>query len=310
MALLTRKSLILAKIESTYGSDPTPTTSADAIVAYDVEIKPTIEPLERPDMGISLSRQKELGGIRKCEVTFMTEIRGSGTAGTPPQGIDALLKACGMSVTNVPATSDTYKFLSATFPSVTIYVYKDGLQHQVQGCVGNWELVLEAGQTPKINWTFMGLYETPTDVTFPTSYTVPSTVPVVGKGYTITYDSVSIVARSLKLSSNNEIVERPDLAAATGIAGFQIVDRNPEGTLLIEAVLLATKNWLTDFEADTVNVLSCVIGATAGNIFTITASQCRLRNMNYQDLDGIVGHEFPIQLARSSANDEITLVHT
>ena len=44
MVMLTKRTLLLAKEEVTYGTDPTPTVAANAIEAYDVEIKETTPP--------------------------------------------------------------------------------------------------------------------------------------------------------------------------------------------------------------------------------------------------------------------------
>lgn len=308
--MLTRKALILAKKESTYGSDPTPTLAANAMIVMEPEITPEIDANERKDVGISLSRLKEIGGKRRVKVTFTTELRGSGAAGTAPEGIGALLQACGMSEAISAGVSVTYAFLSATWPSVTLWIYLDGIQHIVVGCVGDWELNVVAGEIPKIKWTFMGIYATPTDVSFPTSYAPDSTVPVAAKNLTTTFDSYAAVIHELNLKSNNVVTERPNLAAATGIAGYQITDRNPEGEIIVESVVLATKNWLTKFEADTVNILSTVIGSVAGNICTITANQCRVRQLPYKDVDGILTQPIAFQLARSVANDELSIVFT
>lgn len=309
MPLLTMKTLLLAEVETTYGTDPTPTTSANAIQAFEVELTPEIDVLERRDFGITLSRLKELGGKRRATITFTTELRGSGSAGTAPNE-SPLFQACGHDETIVGATSVTYAPVSATFKSATIWVYKDGLVHKMNGCVGNYEIDLVAGETPKVKWEFQGLYVTPADDTFPTAYTVDSTVPTVCKGLTATFDSYSACVENINIKSNNTITERPCLTATYGVAGFQITDRNPEGSFTPEATLLATKNFWTKFEADTVQALSVVLGSTAGNIVTITASQCRTRSIAYADRDGIVAHEIGFQLARSSADDEISIALT
>jgi len=309
MALLTNKSILLAEVESTYGTDPTPTTSANAVQVFEVEITPEIDMLERRDFGVTLSRLKELGGKRRVTVSFTTEIRGSGTAGTAPE-IDPLLEACGLLGVNTPSTSEVYAPVDDSWKSCTIWVYKDGLVHKVNGCVGNYEIDLVAGETGKIKWEFMGLYNTPEDLSFPTAQTVSSTVPPVCKGLTATFDSYAACVENINIKSNNTITERPCLTATHGIAGFQITDRNPEGSFTPEATLLATKNFWTKFEANTNQALSVAVGSTAGNILTITASQCISRSIAYADRDGIVAHEIGFQLARSTAKDEISLSYT
>lgn len=313
MALLTTRTLILAKKETTYGTDPTPTVAANAVVAYEVE-GPTLEHdmLERRDMGPTLGREKELSGRQRATIKFSTHLKGGGSAGVAPKGVGDLFQACGMGETIVGATSTTYAFISASIPGVTLYIYKDGLQHQMHGCIGNFEIVMEAGEIPVINWEFMGLYETPTDVALPTNATPDTTVPKVCKNLTVTFDSYAAVIQKLMLKSNNTISERGDLNAATGIAGFQITDRNPEGSVTVETVLLATKNWYTKWEANTNQALSALLSVAAGNIVTITAAQCISRSKPYADADGILSDEITFQLAKSAttANDEISIALT
>lgn len=313
MALVNSRTLILAKIEGTYGTDPTPTKTADAIVAYEVE-GPINEAdmLERRDFGPTLGREKELPGRQRASVKFTTELRGSGTAGTAPMGVGALFQACACSETLVAVTSATYAPSSASLKSVTIWIYKDGLRHVINGAVGNFEVILESGETPKIKWEFTGLYATPTDVSLITDATPNTTVPKVCKGLTVTFDSYSAVFRKLSFKSNNTIAERGDLNASTGIAGFQIVERNPEGSFEIETVLLATKNWFTKWEAGTAQALSVAISNGAGNICTITASQCQTRKKEYGDSDGILTDAIDFQMAKSAttASDEFSIAFT
>lgn len=310
MALNARRTMLLAKAESTYGTDPTPDTTNDALIAYDVELTPEIDPLERIDKGLSLSRPKELAGKQRVTLSFTTELRGSGTAGTAVKGDKALWKACGFAETIVGGASVTYRPRSSSFESATIYVYLDGVQHQIHGCIGDCEIVFVAGETAKVNWTITGLWETPTDQTFPTSWLPASTVPVVCKNMTATFDSYAAVIRELSIKMNNQVIERASLAAATGVAGFQITDRSPEGEIMIESIPLATKDYWAKLTADTTVALSLVLGGTAGNINTISAPFCRMRQIPWSDEDGILTHPIEFQLSRVSGNDELTIAQT
>lgn len=306
--MLTRKCLLLAMVESVYGTDPGPTTGSHAIIGFNPEITLETDPLERIDVGLSLSRLKELGGKRRMKITFETELRGSGSAGTAPEGLSALFQACGMGETISLGVSVTYAPVSASMKSATIYMYLDGLLFKLLGCVGDYELSVKAGEVAKIKWTMSALYATPTDIAFPTSFTPDATVPVVAKNLTATFDAYAAIIQELTLKMNNTVAERADLSATHGIRGFQITDRNPDGTLKIESVLIATKNFFTKYEADTVQILSVAYGAVAGNICTITASQARIRQLGYEDADGIVATPIEFQLSRNSKDDELSIV--
>jgi len=308
--MLPRRTLILAKVEANYGVDPVPTPATDALMAFDFEITPETDSLERPDVGITLSRLKELGGKRRITLSFSTELRGSGTAGTPPKGVSALLQASGLSETIVPDASVAYAPDSSGLKSATLYAFMDGIRHQIHGCVGDPELSVVAGEIPMIKWKLQGLYETPADAAFPSSYDPDQTTPPVAKNLLATFDGYAAVIHELSLKLANVITERPDLGAEYGIAGFQITDRNPEGEITIEAVTLALKNFWTKFEADTVQVLSMAIGSEAGNICTIQANQCRIKQLPYEDTDGIWTQPIPFQMARNVSDDELSIVFT
>ena len=82
-SVLTRRRLILAKIESTYGTDPTPSGSSNAVLVRNLEIQPLVaetvnRDLIRPYMG----QADQLLAQTRVEVTFEVELAGSGTAVT------------------------------------------------------------------------------------------------------------------------------------------------------------------------------------------------------------------------------------
>jgi hypothetical protein len=107
MPLLTRKRLILAETESSYGSDPGP-DGADAILVRDLNITPqqsdvVNRDLVRPYLGAS----EQLLANTRVECTFSVELAGSGTAGTAPR-FGKVLKACALAETVVsPAVTGT-----------------------------------------------------------------------------------------------------------------------------------------------------------------------------------------------------------
>jgi len=111
---------IAVKVEATEGTAETP-ADADVIhPIYDPEWVPDIENPDRNALQASLSKETKITGKQMAAISFSTELKGSGTAGTPPSHLDALLKAVGFAVTNVPSTSDTYDLASASVGSFTV----------------------------------------------------------------------------------------------------------------------------------------------------------------------------------------------
>ena len=99
---------LLAKAESSYGTNPTPTGSANYIQVTELNIEPIVSDevsrdLIRPYMG----NYEVIPANTRVNVTFSVEMSGSGSAGTAPK-YGAILKACALSETVVSSTSVTY----------------------------------------------------------------------------------------------------------------------------------------------------------------------------------------------------------
>ena len=118
MTLLTRKSLILAKSESTYGTDISP-AGTDAVLVRSLEVTPieadtVSRELIRPYLGGS----EQLLANAHVSVTFAVELVGSGTAATAPR-FSSLLKACGMAET-ITASAVTGTAQAGAAGSITL----------------------------------------------------------------------------------------------------------------------------------------------------------------------------------------------
>ncbi len=311
MPLLSRKRLILAKTESTYGTDPTPTGSANAILVRNLEITPlqadtVTRDLIRPYLGNS----DQLLAQTRVEVTFEVELAGSGTAGTAP-AYGPVLKACGLSETVVATTSVTYAPVSASFSSVTIYFHNDGIRHKVTGCRGTFELNAEVGQIPVISFTMTGIYNAPTDEALPSPTYANQSAPLIFKnGNTSNFSifSYSGCLQSLNFQMANEVIYR-ELVGCTKES--LIVNRAPAGDVVIEAPSIATKDFFSIATGSSTGSISFQHGGTAGNIVTFTTAQSDIANPSYSDQDGIQMLNLPyVAVPTSAGNDELSLVYT
>jgi hypothetical protein len=311
MPLLSRKRLILAKTESTYGTDPTPTGSANAILVRNLEITPlqadtVTRDLIRPYLGNS----DQLLAQTRVEVTFEVELAGSGTAGTAP-AYGPVLKACGLSETVVATTSVTYAPVSASFSSVTIYFHNDGIRHKVTGCRGTFELNAEVGQIPVISFTMTGIYNAPTDESLPSPTYANQAAPLIFKnGNTSNFSifSYSGCLQSLSFQMANEVIYR-ELVGCTKES--LIVNRAPAGDVVIEAPSIATKDFFTIATGSSTGSISFQHGGTAGNIVTFTTAQSDIANPSYSDQDGIQMLNLPyVAVPTSAGNDELSLAYT
>jgi hypothetical protein len=307
---LTRKRLLLAKTETTYGTDPTPTGAANAILVRNLEITPlqsdvVSRDLVRPYLG----NYEQLLAQTRVEVTFEVELAGSGTAGTAP-AYAPVLKACGLAETVVASTSVTYAPVSSSFSSATLYFHNDGIRHKVTGCRGTFEINCQVGQIPTINFTMTGIYNAPTDVALPTpTYSQPT--PLIfknGNSSNFSLFSYSGCLQSLQVQMANDVIYRELVGCTKQVL---ITDRKPAGTVMIEAPDIATKDYFGIATGNSTGNLTVQHGSTAGNIITFTAAQTDITQPSYADLNGIQMLNIPVVLTPTSAgNDELSLAYT
>jgi hypothetical protein len=311
MPLLTRKRLILLESEGTYGTDPTP-DGADAILVRDLNITPlqsdvVSRDLVRPYLGAS----EQLLANTRVECTFSVELAGSGTAGTAPRYGKALL-ACGMSETIVAATSVTYAPVSASFGSCTIYYNIDGVLHKVTGARGTFTINGAVGEIPTIDFTFTGIYNTPTDTALPSVTYGDQATPVVFKaGNTTGFELLSYAGclQSVSFDVGNSLVYRELVGCTKEVL---LTDRASTGSVVLEAVTMATKNYFTAALSDgTLGNLIFQHGQTAGNIVDFASTRVDIGDVSYSDQDGIHMLNIPYTCVPSTAgNDEFSLAYT
>jgi len=302
------RTVLLAKVESTEGTDPSPVAADDAIEIMDLRLAFPPRVIDRPILSNTMSKRKPLHGGKYMEASFLCELKGSGTAGTAPDWL-VLAEACGFDNTNVPATSDTLAPLSTGITSVTFYFYRDGLIYEMNGARGNMGIVLQAGDSPKLQFDFKGIVVPLIDGAI-VSPTVDSTDPTVVKGATFTMGGFAAVIANLSMSLNAQVEMIESVNAGEGYARADIVDRLPAGSFDPEQVLVASNDYWSNWEDGTTQALSIVLGSSGGNIVTITAPVITYRELNEADRNGIMIHEIPFTLAESSGDDEISIALT
>ena len=310
-SVLTRRRLILAKIETTYGTDSTPTGASNAVLVRNLEIQPLVaETVNRELVRPYLGQSDQLLAQVRVEVSFEVELAGSGTAGTAP-AYGPVLRSCGLSETLVTSTSATYAPESSGFESCTIYYHEDGIRHKVTGCRGTFEITGEVGQIPVIAFTMTGIYNAPTDETLPTpTYANQSTPLLFKQGNTTNFTAFSYSGclQSYNFSMANEVIYR-ELVGCT--KEIMITNRAPSGTIVIEVPTIATKDFFTIATGTTTGSITFQHGTTAGNICTMTTAQSDLGSMTYSDMDGVQMLNMPfIAVPTSAGNNEMSLAFT
>lgn len=310
MPLYSRKRLLLAAPENTYGTSAAPTGS-NAVLVEKLEVEPLqMELKEREYISGNFGNRDSVVTQRMASVKFTVELAGSGTAGTAPR-YGVLLKACGLSETIVATTSVTYAPVSSSFSSCTLDFRNDGQQHLIVGARGTVSLDLQVGEAPKLNFQMMGIYGTPTATANPTPTYANQVAPLAVNADNTTSVSVHGYASCLNafsLDVANSTVFR-QLAGCT--KQVLITDRKPTGEVTIELPSVATKDFFSIASAQTQGAISWVHGGTAGNIITLAANTCAFGSPTFEDADGIQHIKLPYRpIPSSSGNDEFSLVFT
>ena len=308
MPLLSRKRTILAKTEVTYGTDPTPTGVANAILVRSLNVTPlSAELVSRDLIRPYLGGSEQLLASSYVTVEMEVEMAGSGTAGTAP-AYGPLLLACGMAATVQAAVSVTYAPVSAAFSSVTIYYNVDGVLHKVTGARGTVEMQIQVGQIPVYKFMFTGLYNAPTDTAAPVvTYTAFQT-PLAANGDNTTgfsLHSYSGALQSLSVNVNNTVNYR----TLIGAEDVQMVNRDTSGQAVFEAPTIAAKDFFALSLGSTLGTLDITHGTVVGNKVQISSTKAKVTNPTYQDQDGIQMLQVGFNLVPSTAgNDEFSII--
>lgn len=307
MSLLTRKTALLAKVETTYGTDAVPTGAANAMLISNVTLTPLENDMaQRNFVRPYLGTNQELVAASRATLDFEVEIAGSGAAGTAPAW-GALLRACGFSETISAGISAVYAPVSATFDSISMYTFVDGVKHALLGARGTVDFNFKDKAVPTLKFKMTGLYAVPADLANPaltlTSWQIPLAMNNANtSGFTL--HGYAGVLSDLTLTMANNIVHRN----LVGTEEIQLTDRKPTGSITIEAVHMAQKDYFSLANTAALGALALTHGTTAGNKIIFSVPNVQLTKPTYADLNGVRMLQMSLIPTPSSAgNDEISI---
>ncbi len=314
MSLLKKRSVILGKIESAYGTDPTPDATNNSIMCEEPAWSHagTRMTARNPVRG-NLSPLKSLYGGHLLQIVIKCEVRGAGAAyaaGVRPE-IDVLLRACGFSST-VDATPGselvTYVPVSSSHESVTLYFYEDGTLLKLTGGRGNVSFSMEAGQPVYATFTITGHASTMTDVSLVTpAFDATIAPPFLSAAFAA--HSYSAVISSLSIDAGNQVAMPPSANAADGYGEIRLTGRDFGGSFDPEKVVVATHNPVAIFKAGTAaSIAAGPIGATQYNKFTLTMPAAYYAEVGPGDRDGIATYAIGYKAVGSSGDDDLSIV--
>lgn len=309
--MLLNRQVILVKTEVTYDTDPSPTVAADEVevenLAFSFE---GARMHERQTVKESLSSRFASFGGTLGSLSFDWPMRGSGTAGTPPDA-DPLLQACALNPTNVPATSDTYAPISTAIKSCAIYWYEDGLLHKLGGCRGTFSASMEGGTMGKLSFTMTGHHTTPTDVALVTPTYDATVPPTVINLSSFAVDSYAANVAALAFDMGLTLAMPTDITAADGYGEIEITGRKVTGSLDPLAKVVATYDWVSKWKANTSVALDTgVVGGTAGNRWQLQFPTAQYMEIGHGDRDGIITRQIAFGAHENTGDDEMSLAFT
>ena len=306
--MLTKRAVIAAKIEGTEGTAETLAAADADVLVFDPTFTPTVNMYERTETHDSLSPFSQIAGSRMATIGFKVNLRGSGAAGTAPK-IGKLLKACAFGETIVASTSVTYAPISASIPSLTMALYRDGVKKQIRGARGTVTYSGKAGEPGVLEFSFQGVYDGVTDVSILTGTGIETTLPPALLTAAFTIASFAAKISGISIDMGNKIAMRADINKAEGYFSCMYSGRSPKGNFDPEEELVATHDWYGRFKAGTTGALTFQHNGGAGNICTISAPVVQYTGVSESSRDDIAALGVDFALARSAAagNDEIAV---
>ncbi len=301
-----RKLALFAKIETVYGTDPTPTGMADAMLATNAVLTPMAGGEE--SRALLLPHLGHQGVILTGEhaiLEFSIEMAGAGAAGDVP-AYGPLLRACGLSQTIDAGVSVEYEPVSSAFEAVTLYYNLDGVRHIMLGCRGSMTLEMTPQRIPRYRFRYLGLKGTITDQALPSidvsDFVKP--VEVSRANTTLSLHGYAGPTEAFTFDLGNQVEPR----LLVNHESIQLVDRNTVGSATMVAALLATVNWFTAAAARTRGALAVVHGTAAGNIVEIASAGVEVGRPVQGGSQGIANYQVPLMFCPSDAgNDEFTI---
>lgn len=306
--LFERNQALLAKIETTPGTDAIPVAASNAVASGVVGI--TIDSTEINSITIknSISASPTAYSGHTATLSIPVELKGSGTAGTAPE-ISPLLQCCACKETKTDsAVSYAPVNSAASMKTSTIYLYRDGLCFKIVGCSGNFILSCPAGEYAVITFNIQGKVASIADAANPTGMVYQSVNPVEVKNYGFAFGEwEDAVARDFGFETGNTVSARKNINAVDGLEPFFVTARNPLWNSNIEAVLEATNSFWSDFQNRDTVTLGFTHGSTSGNIIEFEAPAANFDAPGMSSEDSINMYALSGQMLESDGEDNFTL---
>ena len=310
MAFFWNKKVLLAKLEASYGTDPTLTGAANAMLATDIKLsamegQDTSRELDTPWLGAQRTIPTDL----YQKLSFKVELQTGGALGVAPAW-GPLLRACGCAQTISAGVSVTYNPISSAMESATLYLHVDGSRYILKGARGNAKFTVNPQGIPYIEFEFTGLWEAASTAADAVPTLTGFVNPLIASKTNtpvFTVAGQALVMRQFMMNLGNE-VERRFLINDHSVL---ITDRAESIETTVEAVALSTWNPFALAASQSTAAIVLQHGTTAGSRVTLNVPVAQvMRTPNLENNQKIV--EWPLRLTPTptAGNDQWTLVLT
>lgn len=316
-----RNTAILAKVETTPGTDAVPTGANDAVLVSNM----SITPLDANNVNRDLVRgyfggSEQLVATASVKVSFTVELAGSGAAATAPQWGDLLL-GCAMAegLLSTPNRVE-YTPISTALKSLTIYYFDDGVLHKLLYAMGTCKLNAQIGERPTLQFDFVGIDGGISAVSNPaTTLSAWKTPPTMAKANVVditlgaTYATGALTggtvypSTGLSLDLGNAVAYVPLLSTER----VDISNREVTGSVQLDLTAAQEVTFMGTVKANTTQSLALTIGTSAGNKIIIHAPAVQLINPSKQEVNGsrLIGYDLRlVPSPGGSGNDELRIV--
>jgi len=300
------KKLLIAKVETTYGTDAAPVVGTDDVLISNFTIQPlNVRYAERNHALPYFGSRGQINVGETMIMEYDIEMSGAGAVVTVPK-YGVLLRGCGMSETVTPTTGPvTYSMISDGEESLTKYFYWDGVRHKMLGAYGTAEWRISEGQIPYIHMRYEGIYggvaEAAPGTPVLTGFQMP--LATTKTNTTFTLHGYAAALASLTVTQGNEHVykNRPNSER------MHFTNRQTRGQVVIECPKPSVKDFLTICRNGTEGALAMTHGTTAGNKAILSASKVQLTNPQTNEGDNMVMLTMDLNFIPTDAgNDEFT----
>ena len=324
MAGSIHQSVILAKIETTSGTDAAPTNLLNAMLIRVSGLSAKIEQkmASRDIVRSVFGAPDMLPYTRRGSIAFSVELASAGaaavTAGTPPAW-DALLQGCGFASASVATSGTTYTPTSASLKNLTLWAYINGKLEKFTYCAGSFKVSMKAGQLPTLDFSFTGLpVAAVTQVGAPaptvTAWQRPLAMGANNTGKLFIGCAYAAFALSggtgynfseINLDAAND-VQDIELASAESVA---IYGRNPSASLVADIGATDIATQYTNMNAGTLITVGLQHGVAAGSKVIVFAPAAAITGIDDQVNGSVMLNTMSLSLQPTAAlNDDFRIV--